>query len=493
MTSTSVDVIDGVSTSTAIKAPVRCATTANITLSGLQTIDGIVLAEDDENLRVLVKDQTDATENGIYDASSSAWTRAADFDGNRDVRMGTQVSINEGTIHENANWRVTTTDPIVIGTSEIEFENVPLLEVASAITGATAKTTPVDADTMPLSDSADSNAIKKVTWANIKATLKAYFDTLYQPLRSVLTNTTASFTTALETKLNGIEDLADVTDVGNISSSIAGATAKTTPVAADIIGILDSAASNAVKKSTIQQIITALNIFSSINLQVFTTTGANTYTPTSGMKYCLVISTGGGGGGGGADTDGSSGLIGLGSGGGAGGTCIEYFTAATIGASQTVTIGTAGAAGSGTNGTDGGAGGDTTFGALHTAAGGAAGQGSGVPGSSSPDRGGGAGGAGTGGTVNITGGYGGAAVGGSIDGTTDLAFGISGHGGSSFWGGGGGAVAASEASLTTDNTMAGIAGQAYGSGGSGAVDLTSTTGGAGGAGAAGICVVIEFI
>lgn len=51
--------------------------------------------------------------------------------------------------------------------------------VGSSIHGATAKTTPVDADTVPLIDSAASNVLKKVTWANIKATLKAYFDTQY--------------------------------------------------------------------------------------------------------------------------------------------------------------------------------------------------------------------------------------------------------------------------------------------------------------------------
>jgi hypothetical protein len=49
------------------------------------------------------------------------------------------------------------------------------------INGATAKTTPVDADFMGLMDSAASNVLKKVSWANIKATLKAYFDTLYAP------------------------------------------------------------------------------------------------------------------------------------------------------------------------------------------------------------------------------------------------------------------------------------------------------------------------
>ena len=55
------------------------------------------------------------------------------------------------------------------------------VEMASLIHAATSKTTPVDADEIPLSDSAASNVLKKLTWSNIKATLKAYFDTLYKP------------------------------------------------------------------------------------------------------------------------------------------------------------------------------------------------------------------------------------------------------------------------------------------------------------------------
>lgn len=51
--------------------------------------------------------------------------------------------------------------------------------IATAIDGATAKTTPVDADTVPLIDSAASSVLKKLSWANIKATLKTYFDEIY--------------------------------------------------------------------------------------------------------------------------------------------------------------------------------------------------------------------------------------------------------------------------------------------------------------------------
>jgi hypothetical protein len=67
--------------------------------------------------------------------------------------------------------------------------------VGAVLTASTAKTTPVDADTMPLTDSAASNALKKVTWANIKATLLTYFTTLF-PTRSNNLSDLASATTA---------------------------------------------------------------------------------------------------------------------------------------------------------------------------------------------------------------------------------------------------------------------------------------------------------
>lgn len=54
--------------------------------------------------------------------------------------------------------------------------------IAPGTHAATSKTTPVDADELPLVDSAASNVLKKLTWANLKATLKTYFDTLYQPV-----------------------------------------------------------------------------------------------------------------------------------------------------------------------------------------------------------------------------------------------------------------------------------------------------------------------
>jgi hypothetical protein len=67
-------------------------------------------------------------------------------------------------------------------------QNIANLAAVATIThAATSKTTPVDADEIPLVDSAASFGLKKLTWANLKATAKTYFDTLYQPLAANLT------------------------------------------------------------------------------------------------------------------------------------------------------------------------------------------------------------------------------------------------------------------------------------------------------------------
>ncbi len=103
----------GINSSVAVKVPCKAATTANITLSGLQTLDGISLVSGD---RALVKDQTDGSENGIYAVDTSSWQREPDWDGTYDVRKGTYVYVANGTTNNNF-WQVSTADPITIGTT----------------------------------------------------------------------------------------------------------------------------------------------------------------------------------------------------------------------------------------------------------------------------------------------------------------------------------------------------------------------------------------
>jgi phage-related tail fiber protein len=103
----------------AIKAPVRAATTgANITLSGLQTIDGVALAAGD---RVLVKDQTDATTNGLYNAATGPWTRTIDANNNSQWAQGLQIFVAQGGANANTVFELTTANPITLGTSALAF------------------------------------------------------------------------------------------------------------------------------------------------------------------------------------------------------------------------------------------------------------------------------------------------------------------------------------------------------------------------------------
>lgn len=120
MASTLTDRINGVNGGVAQKAPVRCATTANITLEGEQTIDGVATSGSD----VLVKDQTDTTENGIWVTSTGSWVRRPDADGVRDLVRGTEVYVTDGTVNANTLWSLqASSDPIVPGTTAITFEN----------------------------------------------------------------------------------------------------------------------------------------------------------------------------------------------------------------------------------------------------------------------------------------------------------------------------------------------------------------------------------
>jgi hypothetical protein len=113
-------------TSMAIKAPCLVATTGtNITLSGVQTIDGVTVGNNNE--RVLVKDQTNQTQNAIYQAATGSWTLTTDFSGSPpSVGLGTLVLVTSGTINQSTIFEQTCTDnPIVIGTSLIAFTPLP--------------------------------------------------------------------------------------------------------------------------------------------------------------------------------------------------------------------------------------------------------------------------------------------------------------------------------------------------------------------------------
>lgn len=129
MTSSSTDRRLGLTGGVAFKAPVQAASTANLTLSGEQIVDGVHLVTGN---RVLVKNQTSGVDNGIYVVDTSSWTRDLDFDGTNDVVTGTLVYVINGSVNIGTIYEVTTTGTIVPGTSSITFSIINI-----ALTGVT--------------------------------------------------------------------------------------------------------------------------------------------------------------------------------------------------------------------------------------------------------------------------------------------------------------------------------------------------------------------
>ena len=110
--------VDAVKTGLDVKDSVKVATTGNITLSGTQTIDGVSVSADE---RVLVKSQTDASENGIYDCKAGAWARSSDFDSNTEVTSGAFTFVEQGTVNADAGFVLTTDGSITVGTTDLAF------------------------------------------------------------------------------------------------------------------------------------------------------------------------------------------------------------------------------------------------------------------------------------------------------------------------------------------------------------------------------------
>lgn len=229
--------------------------------------------------------------------------------------------------------------------------------------------------------------------------------------------------------------------------------------------------------STIQSTLTVTRFitrpsFSTKN-QVFTSSG--TYTPTAGMVFCQIEIVGGGGGSGGNANPGA-GNVAVTAGGGGGGYARKIFTSATIGASQTVTIGAAGTAGASGN-NSGGAGGTTSVGALISATGGGGSAGS-AGNAVAQSQNGGAGGVGSSGDINVNGGPGGLAVGFFSQAITG------GYGGSSYFG------------LGQSQDVANAQGandSIYGTGASGNAITAAGGAFAGAAGVAGAVIIQEYI
>ena len=109
--------VDSVAQGLDAKGSVRAATTANITLSGTQTVDGVALVAND---RVLVKNQTTTSENGIWVVAAGAWSRATDADIWNEL-VSAFTFVEEGTTNADTGWVSTVNAGGTLGSTAVAF------------------------------------------------------------------------------------------------------------------------------------------------------------------------------------------------------------------------------------------------------------------------------------------------------------------------------------------------------------------------------------
>ena len=199
-----VDRTTGLRGNVGMKIPVRAASTAALTLSGEQTVDGVALVTDD---RVLVKDQASGADNGIYVVDTGAWSRSKDFNGAYDIVRGSMIRVNEGTTNADGLFIVSTADPITIGTTSLSFSRIALNYVVKNSSVASAGQTVFDLGT---AYQVGANAIA------------VYVDGIRQAVDDEYTETSSTrftFTYALEAgqKVDAYTSLA----IGNLTAALA--------------------------------------------------------------------------------------------------------------------------------------------------------------------------------------------------------------------------------------------------------------------------------
>ena len=114
--------VDSVAQGLSVKQSVRVATTTSGTLSTSfangQTVDGVTLVTND---RILIKNQSNGVDNGIYIVTSGTPTRANDFDGTADVTSGAFTFVMEGATQADTGWVLTTDGTITIDSTSLSF------------------------------------------------------------------------------------------------------------------------------------------------------------------------------------------------------------------------------------------------------------------------------------------------------------------------------------------------------------------------------------
>lgn len=465
--------VDSVAAGLSVKPSVLVATTANITLSGEQTIDGILTS----GSRVLVKNQTTTADNGIYVSGAGAWARASDMAAWSQV-PGAFCFVEEGSTYADTAF-VSTADPGgTLGTTAITWSQFAGAGTYTAGSGLTLTGTQFALDTSSnrnvdhtavsisagngLSGGGDISATRTLTVAagtgiSVGAggvALASIAD------KNILANISGASAAPSGSTLSAILDdvvsnaqgtllMRDATGWSALAPGTSGYFLKTQGASADATWAAIPGGGNMLSTNNLSDVANAATAFGNIKqnaslsatgvvkrwtLAIVTATNASWPVP-AGTSEMMIEVIGAGGSGGAGNTTASQ----RGSGGGGGAYAFKHYTG-TIDSTLNITIGSGGAAvTSVAGGANGNAGGDTSVVGTNlgtiTAGGGAAGL--------ANVNAGGAGGTATGGDLNIDGEAGATSWSGT---TLQAAF----KGGSCYGGGFGGSV-----NVSTDGSIPG--------------------------------------
>lgn len=478
---------DSAASKYSVKADVVAATTANITLSGTQTIDGVSVVAND---RVLVKNQTVASDNGIYAAATGAWTRVSDANDWQENQNALVIVSGAGTVNGGTTWLSSASPQGALGTNGIFWNRfVPTDNVNNKVSVAAATTANI---TLSGTQTVDGVALV----ANNSVLVKNQTTSSQNGIYIVQSGSW--------TRFSGMNAWSDVANkVVRVSSGTVNANTEWVS-SGPTNGTLDT---SAITWTSLLDCFYATG--SGQTVRVFTVGGV--YRPSPGTRWITVYLTGGGGGGGYGGISGTTLSYCFAASGGGGATTIFSMPMSSAQTAQ-ISIGAAGTAGTSSTVLSGN-GGTTTFtigGQAFSAFGGVAGNNntatgyvtSGTPTSPIRGTGGAAASAPSGAqlyyvTANEIQRIAGRDAGIGWPGTTGP-FGISAPSGGSFWAPGLNSMGRG-ANATTATTFTALnAGTSdFGVGGAGMAFYKNTTtnvlySGAGGTGGPGICVIIEY-
>jgi len=183
--------VDSVAQGLSVSDPVAVATTANITLSGEQTIDGVTTSTS----RVLVKDQSDQKTNGIYVSASGAWARATDMNADTSPNEfpGTFVFVSGGTTNADTGFVCTVDTDFVLGTDNVTFSQFSSAGHITAGSGLDKSGNTMSVDVSDFMTNGDDNRVLTATGTDaINAEANLTFDGSTLAVTGALTTTTTA-------------------------------------------------------------------------------------------------------------------------------------------------------------------------------------------------------------------------------------------------------------------------------------------------------------